>query len=242
MRSLYSSSVPLPDPFEWIHIPAGRVRLQYPPYKLVKSHWIEVDAFSIAKYPITNAQSNVYLQETGNDLRRRKYYDQPEYHQPLQPLIDISWYDAMRFCEWLTNKAGYLITLPTDAQWQRAAQGDDDRRYPWGDEWDNDKCNSEHNTIQYTTPVTQYPQGASPFGVMDMVGNVCEWCLTNAKTGENSLQYSIPETPETDETARVFRGGYDMSSRASANVISAGAITLEWHSYSCGIRLVTNKD
>ena len=82
------------------------------------------------------------------------------------------------------------ITLPTEQQWKRAAQGDDGREYPWGNEFDKTKCNTNASEIGLTTPVTQYPQGASPFGVMDMSGNVWEWCLTAWDSGKSGLDGS----------------------------------------------------
>lgn len=75
------------------------------------------------------------------------------------------------------------ITLPTEQQWQRAAQGDDRRAYPWGSEFDQKLCNTEESGIKHITPVTQYPQRESPYHVMDMIGNVWEWCLTSWITG-----------------------------------------------------------
>lgn len=76
------------------------------------------------------------------------------------------------------------ITLPTEAQWLRAARGDSSRIYPWGGKFDSSRCNTKDSNIGRTTPVTQYITGASPFGVMDMSGNVFEWFL-ESHTGED---------------------------------------------------------
>ena len=103
------------------------------------------------------------------------------------PRTNVKWYEAIAFCRWLTAQIGargdMSITLPTEQQWQRAAQGDDGREYPWGREFDMNKCNTQESGIGQTTPVTQYPQGASPYGVLDMSGNVWEWCLTDYRSG-----------------------------------------------------------
>jgi formylglycine-generating enzyme required for sulfatase activity len=113
------------------------------------------------------------------------------------PRSNVSWYDVVAFCRWLSNKLGYTVTLPTEQQWQRAAQGDDEREYPWGDDFDHSRCNIASKS---TTPVTQYPNGASPFGVMDMAGNVAEWCLT--KWGE----FRKDSNNLDGEEERVLRG------------------------------------
>jgi toxoflavin biosynthesis protein ToxD len=227
-----------PEPFEWVYIPDGSVTLRYPSYNQIKSDMVNIHAFFMAKYPITNAQFNVYLDDTKRE--RFRFRDtHPQFSQPLHPVIDLWWHEAMQFCEWLSSKLNYRVTLPTNEQWQRAAQGNDNRKYPWGNTWDSNRCNSAHNTIKYTTPVTQYPQGASFFGVMDMAGNVCEWCLTDAYTGENSLNFQVPEPPSLSGNERIFCGGHYLSSGASANATSMGAISANWYSYSCGIRLVT---
>jgi formylglycine-generating enzyme required for sulfatase activity len=97
------------------------------------------------------------------------------------------------------------ITLPTEQQWQRAAQGDDHRIYPWGDDWDCHRCNNSVSPCksQSTTPVTQYEgrdKGNSPYDVVDMAGNVWEWCLTDFIEGDNDINRS-------DVRGRVLRGG-----------------------------------
>ncbi len=234
----------LPDPFEWIYIPSGKVRLSYPPYNLVDSVMVDVDSFYIAKYPVTNAQYAVYVNETGRKPEHTRLWDNSQFNQPLQPVIDLRWQEAMLFCQWLSGKVAYLITLPTDAQWQRAAQGDDERRYPWGDEWDASRCNTGESHIGNTTPVTQYPHGASPYGVMDMVGNVFQWCLTDANTGKNSVDWQISETKFISEAhlmaeMRIFCGSSFDTSTHSSDVIQRGATPIFWP-YSTGIRLATN--
>jgi formylglycine-generating enzyme required for sulfatase activity len=228
----------LPPPFEWCFIPAGAVRLMWPsyiqPHQAHKMYEVSLKSFYMAKYPITNAQYDVYVQETGR-VPKLAYYD--EQQQPLHPVVYLLWHEAMAFCDWLSQKVGFLITLPTDAQWQRAAQGDDDRLYPWGNNWDPSRCNTQDSRLHTTTPVTQYPQGASPYGVMDMVGNVCEWCLTNSKTGENALNYAFTDEQLWIEE-RIFQGSHFGTSRASTDVRRGGATLIFGH-YVTGIRLVT---
>jgi formylglycine-generating enzyme required for sulfatase activity len=88
----------------------------------------------------------------------------------------VSWHDARDYCRWLGQKFGKAYRLPTEAEWEKAARGMDGRAYPWGNEFDRARCNSQEGGVGTTTPVGQYsPQGDSPHGAADMAGNVFEW-------------------------------------------------------------------
>ncbi len=206
----------LPPPFEWCQIPAGKVTLEdashYDPPG-TKGGIYRVEGFFIAKYPITNAQYQVFVDADDGYIEPR-WWDFSEHarqwregHPAPQksewtgadlPRTNITWYEALAFCRWLSHRTGQDITLPTEQQWQRAAQGDDGRQYPWGDEFDEKRCNAKESDIGRTTPVTQYPNGASPYGVLDMSGNVWEWCLT--AWGEDKVNIN-------GNSHRVLRGG-----------------------------------
>ena len=96
------------------------------------------------------------------------------------PIVNVNWDDAQAYCAW----AG--VKLPTEQQWEKAARGTEGRKYPWGNEWDATKCANATNHYtshtEGTAPVGSYPQGASPYGVLDMAGNVCQWCEDNYDT------------------------------------------------------------
>jgi formylglycine-generating enzyme required for sulfatase activity/GTPase SAR1 family protein len=132
----------------------------------------------------------------------------------------VSWYDAMAFCRWLSwrlvrapyteplhnasfdmmNPFTWPVRLPTEQEWEKAARGTQGLIYPYGNEFDAAKGNTrEGNNIGQTSAVGMYPQGASPYGVLDMSGNVWEWCLTEYGTGESQ---DISNTNN-----RVLRGG-----------------------------------
>ncbi len=206
----------LPAPFDWCPIPAGEVTLDEGGYIHSANKTATVPAFHMAKYPITNAQFAKFINAGGYDRQQwwtvegwqrknaeswskpRFWYD-AKWNGEEQPVVGLSWYEAVAFCNWLSETVRANISLPTDQQWQRAAQGDDSRTYPWGELFDTFRCNTNKDSIDTTTPVTQYEgKGDSPFGVVDMAGNVWEFCLTEFEGGLN----------DQDGTAwRVLRGG-----------------------------------
>lgn len=177
----------LPEPFEWIYIPAGIVEID-------RRGNFEVMQFWIAKYPITVAQYSIFIEDNGYETQAFWTQAGWEWKQtnniqlPLQsdnyyfkadhPISEVSWYKAVAFCRWLSQKTAYSLTLPTEQQWQHAKQGDDGRAYPWGNDFNTHYCNnSVKEKSSGTTPVTAYPEGASPYEVLDMSGNVWEWML-----------------------------------------------------------------
>lgn len=112
------------------------------------------------------------------------------------------WHEALAFCNWLSVMSDEKITLPTEEQWQYAAQGDDGRTYPWGDKWNSANCHTSVGSRKRdrTCPVTTYEgKGDSPSGVVGMVGNVSEWCLTDYENGSNDVK--------SDAKFRSLRGG-----------------------------------
>jgi len=208
-------SLIIPQPFKWCVVPAGKVTLTDVDNGYLKeATTFDVPEFQIARYPITNAQFEVFVtakdgwrnaewwdySDASNIQRINNLESKPASFKDCAdcPRERVTWYAAVAFTRWLSAKTSVSITLPTEQQWQRAAQGDDGREYPWGNEWDARKCNTDESKIGKTTPVTQYPQGASPYGVLDMSGNVWEWCLTDWETGEVDLNGT---------NVRVLRGG-----------------------------------
>lgn len=191
----------LPAPFAWITIPGS--------------------SYSIAQYPITNAQFAPFVQaggyhsrkwwtNAGWEMREKNQWTEPRYwrdtswNDASRPVVGVSWVEAAAFCRWLSETSGEGIHLPTLEQWRYAAQGSDNRRYPWGQNWDANRCNHNVNDrgSGRTTAVSKYAgknKGDSPFGVSDMTGNVREWCRTDPETGSND--------PESSSTYRAACGG-----------------------------------
>jgi formylglycine-generating enzyme required for sulfatase activity len=130
----------------------------------------------------------------------------------------------------LSFQIGLTITLPTEQQWQRAAQGDDERAYPWGDKFDPALCNTYESRIRHTTPVNRYPAGASPNGVCDMIGNIWEWCL-NAQDGALDMN---------SRAQRAVRGGSFISTRDRARVLACFHLNPLCRYDTIGFRIVCN--
>ena len=169
--------------FDWISIPPGKIlikgdRYSYLPEDFQKNVFVE--SFSITRYPVTNLQYAPYVSATGNTP---EYWTNSKFNKPRQPVVGISWFDVMAYCDWLSEQLGYEVIIPTEHQWQRAAQGDDACDYPWGNRWNSSLANTDEK-INHTTPVHQYPGGASPYGLMDMAGNVWEWCFIEPEMQE----------------------------------------------------------
>jgi formylglycine-generating enzyme required for sulfatase activity len=132
---------------------------------------VTMNGFFIDRYEVTNADYKNFLDATGyRPSEAHNFLRHWENGFPVKkadhPVVWVSLEDARAYATWAGKR------LPTDIEWQRAAQGDDGRRWPWGNEFDPDKCNSD---TPGTTPVDAFPLNTSPFGVRDLVGNVWEW-------------------------------------------------------------------
>ncbi len=159
----------------------------------------------IARYPITNAQWQVWVEQGGG--KSSYYADDSDLNRPNQPVVSITWYQSNTFCTWLSTQVGASIRLPSEHEWEAAARGKRGWRYPWGDDWRDDHAATEEDSAtrgwRWTVPVGCYSSGSAPCGAMDMAGNILEWTA--------SVWHSYPgvEEPFTDDELRVLRGdGY----------------------------------
>ena len=133
-------------------------------------HTVHLDSYYICEYPVTVAQYARYLEDT--DEVPPQCWDDPRFKESSQPVVGVAHYDAEAYASW----AG--LRLPTEAEWEKAARGNDGRRWPWGNEWDPNRANTRETGVGRPTPVDRYTDAGnvSPYGVCDMVGNVWEWC------------------------------------------------------------------
>ena len=138
-------------------------------------HRLYLPEFYIGKYPVTNEQYAAFVKATRQAAPQYWKKSQIPAGKENHPVVNVSWKDAVAFWQWLSQASGKTIRLPTEAEWEKAARGGDGRIYPWGiDPPTKELCNFGDN-VGDTTPVGQYPAGASPCRALDMAGNVWEW-------------------------------------------------------------------
>lgn len=197
-------------------------------------HEVFVSVYQISRYPITNGQYQTFVGDGGYTEEWRdcwtdegwEWKEQANitgpanfggtFDLPNHPVIGISWYEATAYCQWLTiqmRETGDLsqdgiIRLPTEAEWEKAACGQDGRVYPWGNEITTEHANYTDTGLGVTSTVDCFPRGASPYGCEDMAGNVGEWCLDpwhenyEGAPTDGSVWLTVG-----DESFRVLRGG-----------------------------------
>jgi len=189
---------------DWVEIPAGWFKMgdnfNEGDSNERPVHRVYLDSYYISKYEVTFEQYDAFCEETG----RSKLYDEG-WGRGDRPVINIiSWNEAKAFCDWLSNKTGEDIHLPTEAQWEKAARGTDQRRYPWGNSSPN--CNKANyfGCKGKTMPVGSYPAGKSPYGVHDMAGNVWEWCQD--LYDKNYYGYSPSHNPQGPSNVNYYLG------------------------------------
>lgn len=176
-------------------------------------HTVALSEYSIGKYPVTNVEYQVFVRDAGYTSPERWDGDTYPEGKGNHPVVYVSWENAAAYCQWLSEKTGKQYRLPTEAQWEKAARGDDGRVYPWGDGWDKSYLNSleSYKDEPDTSPVGQFsPQGDSPYSCADMTGNVWEWCADWFDAAEykhrTSGDIEDPKGPREGEN-RVLRGG-----------------------------------
>ena len=241
---------------EYIYIPAGPFAMGSTPRRVAElvqvdgeafrieepRHEVTLPGFHIARYPVTNAEYKVFIEETGhrvpfrNDDWSRPYSWNPETRafpegKAHHPVVLVSWEDAVAYGDWLGGR------LPTEAEWEKAARGTDRREWPWGNTWQEGRCNTEESGLQETTPVGRFsPAGDSPYGVGDMAGNTWDWC--------SSLPDPYPYRPDDgreDSAAlgpRVLRGGAMGLKRWVARCAFRNSTPPGDYGFSIGFRIV----
>lgn len=162
------------------------------------SHRVAIEGFWIGKTEVTFAQYDRFCAET-----QRKMAADEGWGRENRPVIYVSWDDAADFCAWLKNKTGLEFRLPSEAEWEKTAR----ERYPWGGSPPSPDLANYSKEHMMTRPVGSYPRGASPYGVLDLAGNVWEWMLDWYDPG--FFQNSPRENPRGPETGaeRAVRGG-----------------------------------
>ena len=219
---------------EWVAIPEGpflmgstaeKAKAAYQDAKLRSSmleqhtfdaelpqHQVYLSAYEISRYEITNAQYRAFIEATNRPTPRghngEKTWADETLNGDRQPVVGVTWFDAQAFAEWMGG------SLPTEAQWERAARGTEARTYPWGDIPPKARQHANFaRRYNRPMPVGQFPKGESPDGISDLAGNVWEWCLDEYNpTVYQRNKGGVPRNPLNLRfrdvlRSRVIRGG-----------------------------------
>jgi formylglycine-generating enzyme required for sulfatase activity len=190
-----------------------------------------VEAFAIAETEVTNEQYREFAKATGHKAPVGWKSDEFPPGSALEPVTGVTWQDAVDYCKWLSEKIGANVRLPTEAEWERAARGKDNYKYPWGNEWDERAAASEENKGGVRA-VRSYPAGKSPFGAYDMAGNVWEWVADEARDeGGNPIV-------KDGVVWRIAKGGAASEPAAVVSAISRQGVPASTADPALGFRYV----
>ena len=197
-------------------------------YTPAKPQRLTLPTFWMSRFPVTNAQFQTFLDDpkgyadarwfaglaADEDERR---IEEPGFNFPNHPRETVNWYQALAFCRWLSWRMGggfdlkrvdkWAVRLPTEVEWERAARGVTGLIYPYGNEFKAEQGNVGETGIGKTSAVGIFPDGKSPDGVLDMSGNVWEWCLSEYRKPEVKPQLDARKEKLNTDTNRVLRGG-----------------------------------
>ncbi len=212
------------QPFEpeMVLIPAGEFLMGSDPKKDKDArdgeqpqHALHLPDYYLAKTPVTNAQYAAFVGASGHEQPKHWQDGRHPGGREDHPVECVSWHDAIAYCRWLSEATDRPYALPSEAEWEKGARGSDGRIYPWGNQWDTKLCNTLEGGKGDTMPVGAHLQGASPYGLLNMAGNVCEWTrsLWGAVSSELEFRYpyNLTDGRENLEAGnhirRVLRGG-----------------------------------
>ena len=170
-------------------------------------HNLDIAAFGMARYPVTNQEYRAFLADTGYETLPTGWpFGRYPEHLANHPVWTVSAEAADEYAGWLSRRTGRAFRLPSEAEWEYAASGGTAREFPWGDEFIPDRANSVEFGPLTTTPVGMYPLGRSAFGVDDMAGNVEEYVADLYRPYPGGRRV-VDDLLEAGPTYRVARGG-----------------------------------
>jgi toxoflavin biosynthesis protein ToxD len=192
---------------------------------------IGVEPFSIAETEVTNAQYKTFVDETQHEVPDGWFNNTFPAGTEHYPVTGVTWYDAMDYCKWLSDKLKATVRLPTEAEWELAARGTKNQKYPWGDKWDDKAVDSKEKNGEVGS-VKRFPLGKSPYGAYDMAGNVWEWVDGEAVDEDNN------PIMKNGVTYRIVKGGAADESESFISATSRKQVPPDLAYKSLGFRYV----
>ena len=201
------------DGMPQVYIPAGTFHMGGYDIRAAQdefpAHEVTLDAYWIDQLEVTNAMYQLCVKggqctppQSFSSQRRNDYYENSEFKD--YPVVYVAWIQAKAYCEWAGRR------LPTEAEWERAGRGDDFRTFPWGEDKPDERFANFNFIVKDTSRVGSYSLGASPFGVLDMAGNVAEWTndIYSPTFYASAAEMFNPVGPVSSSSLkRVVRGG-----------------------------------
>ncbi|KAA3648415.1 MAG: formylglycine-generating enzyme family protein [Chloroflexi bacterium] len=204
-------------------------------------HRVTLPAYEIGQYPIVNRQYHGFVWETGHPTPREWAGIVPEEELLDHPVVGVTLADAVAYCKWLSDKTRKEYRLPTEAEWERAARGDDGRLYPWGDVYYPWRSNTKEHRLGATTKIGTYsPAGDSPWGAIDMAGNVYEWTSSRFQAYPFTTENADAQTGSGEN--HIVRGGAWYYSRKLARCAAREKVLASFSSPALGFRIARSLD
>jgi len=219
--------VPMPEGWFWMGSNTGQDNER-------PAHRVWVDAFHLAAFQVTNREYEYFLHATAS--QPPPLWDDPNFNHPEQPVVAVSWFDAMKYCEWLSIATSQHYRLPTEAEWERAARGNmEGKLFPWGDASPESLPDYEMRWKSGPEPVGRYAPNA--FGLYDISENVHEWCSDWYQADYYAVSPERnPRGPETGER-RASRGGSWRHHIKVTRCAARSSIPPEFHYADYGLRV-----
>jgi formylglycine-generating enzyme required for sulfatase activity len=231
------------DGIKMVYIPAGTFIMGSNDYDDEEPpHEVYLDGYWMGKTEVTVGQYKAFISASGHQSLPplvSKYSPEDDH-----PVVYVLWEDADAYCKWLSRKIGLTFLLPTEAQWERSARGTEKRKYPWGNKEPDETLANFGSKIGRTSPVGSYPQGESPYGLLDMAGNVWEWCRDYYDPGYyKNAPKENPEGPKIGAglvipgSRHVLRGGSGSTSTWYLGCANRGVVGPSGRGSGIGFRL-----
>jgi formylglycine-generating enzyme required for sulfatase activity len=222
------------DGMELVYVPEGDFLMGSPEHdnlaesdeKPQRTVWL--NSYWIDRAEVTNAHYSKCV--AAGVCNTSEYADNNNYNGADKPVVGVDWNDARTYCEWAGRR------LPTEAEWEKAATGTDGRVYPWGDKSPNAQLLNYNNNVGKTTDAGSYPIGASPYGALDMAGNVWEWVADWYDSGYYSISPVRNPTGPSSGNEHVIRGGYWKNNGLGVRTANRYGFTPDISYYGLGIR------